>query len=157
MKALTIWQPWATLIILGAKPYEFRGWRPPGIIIGQRMGVHAGARPVKVDEVKELLARLLSANAWTTCLKREIAEPILRKAIQEPKSLPLSHILGTATVGAPRLGDVIAEEFGGPPSSRVNDSDREQHSNWAWPMLDIQPLEPPQPAKGMQGLWDWRP
>ena len=26
MKALTIWQPWATLIMLGAKPFEFRRW-----------------------------------------------------------------------------------------------------------------------------------
>jgi hypothetical protein len=24
MKALTIWQPWASLIMIGAKPYEFR-------------------------------------------------------------------------------------------------------------------------------------
>ena len=24
MKALTIWQPWASLIMVGAKPYEFR-------------------------------------------------------------------------------------------------------------------------------------
>ena len=25
MLALTIWQPWASLIMIGAKPYEFRG------------------------------------------------------------------------------------------------------------------------------------
>src|SRR5690348_14114849 len=25
-KALTIWQPWASLIMMGAKPYEFRRW-----------------------------------------------------------------------------------------------------------------------------------
>jgi len=24
MKALTIWQPWASLIMIGAKPFEFR-------------------------------------------------------------------------------------------------------------------------------------
>ena len=24
MKGLTIWQPWASLIMIGAKPYEFR-------------------------------------------------------------------------------------------------------------------------------------
>jgi hypothetical protein len=26
MKAPAIWQPWATLIIIRAKPYEFRHW-----------------------------------------------------------------------------------------------------------------------------------
>ena len=47
MKALTIWQPWASLIAMGAKPYEFRGWKPPKSLIGQRLAIHAGARPVK--------------------------------------------------------------------------------------------------------------
>jgi hypothetical protein len=26
MKALTIYQPWASLVMIGAKPYEFRRW-----------------------------------------------------------------------------------------------------------------------------------
>lgn len=157
MKILTVWQPWASLIILGAKPYEFRGWKPPRSVISQRIGIHAGARPVKVAEVKELLARLLSENSWTTCLKREVAEPILRKAIEQPKSLPLSHILGTAVVGQPRLGDEIAREFGAPINGGfvMNDSGREEHSNWGWPMLDIEPLVPPISTKGKQGLWDF--
>ena len=29
MRALTIWQPWASLIIIGAKPFEWRRWRAP--------------------------------------------------------------------------------------------------------------------------------
>lgn len=50
MKALTIWQPWASLVMIGAKPYEFRRWdyreRQSGLQ-GQRIVIHAGARPVK--------------------------------------------------------------------------------------------------------------
>ena len=51
MKALTIWQPWASLIIAGAKPFEFRGWRPPASLIGQRIVIHAAAR--KIDKALE--------------------------------------------------------------------------------------------------------
>ena len=51
MKALTIWQPWASLIIAGAKPYEFRGWRAPRALIGQRIVIHAAARKIDRDEV----------------------------------------------------------------------------------------------------------
>lgn len=29
MKALSLWQPWATLIAIGAKQYETRGWSTP--------------------------------------------------------------------------------------------------------------------------------
>ena len=55
MKALTIWQPWASLIMIGAKPYEFRGRSYLAYINhpqpGERMAIHAGARPVRPTEV----------------------------------------------------------------------------------------------------------
>src|SRR3546814_20644641 len=54
MKALTIWQPWASLIIAGAKPYEFRGWRAPRSLIGQRIIIHASAKKIDVKEAWEL-------------------------------------------------------------------------------------------------------
>ena len=38
----------------------------------------------------------------------------------------------------------------------VNDSDRDQHANWGWPLTDIRPLMPPEPAAGAQGFWTWR-
>jgi hypothetical protein len=37
MKALTIWQPWASLIMAGCKPYEFRRWAAPQRLVGQRL------------------------------------------------------------------------------------------------------------------------
>ena len=43
MKALTIRQPWATLIALGVKTIETRSWRSPASLIGQRLAIHAGA------------------------------------------------------------------------------------------------------------------
>lgn len=44
MRALTVWQPWASLIAVGAKPYEFRSWPAPAWIVGQRIAIHAGVR-----------------------------------------------------------------------------------------------------------------
>jgi hypothetical protein len=29
--------------------------------------------------------------------------------------------------------------------------------NWAWPMLEVEPLTPPVPTRGAQGFWEWRP
>ncbi|MCG6115056.1 MAG: ASCH domain-containing protein [Mesorhizobium sp.] len=153
MKALTIWQPWASLIMAGAKPYEFRGWPAPRSLRGQRIAIHAGARPVRKAEVADLIMSLRSAEAWTTALRPEIALPILERAYSRPGALPLASILGTAILGEPRRASEIVEEFG----ARLNDSDRDQHSNWAWPLTEIEPLEPFQPAKGAQGFWEWRP
>lgn len=158
MKALTIWQPWASLIIAGAKPYEFRGWRPPASLIGQRIVIHAGAAMRPRDEI-QLLADLcrfradpLAAASWAeTCLIAEKAEPIFTKALA--RELPMSAGIGTAIVGEPRLGTEIAEEFGIP---RANDSDRDQHANWGWPMLEIEAWPEPIPMRGFQGLWNWQ-
>jgi hypothetical protein len=47
MKALTVWQPWAALIVTGVKDVENRNWRPPFALLGNRLAIHAGQR---VDE-----------------------------------------------------------------------------------------------------------
>jgi hypothetical protein len=83
MKALTVWQPWASLIIIGAKPYEFRGMsclayiNPPKP--GERIAIHAAARPV--------LADALLVNVLTSFKCR---------------LLPLGAVLGTAVIGKPQ-------------------------------------------------------
>lgn len=167
MKALTIWQPWATLIMVGAKPYEFRGWKPPTWLVGQRMAIHAGARPVKASEVRALVLALKGDDRMSNpCLAKDIALPLLERVLAalkkspdtlfgtpEALTLPISHVLGTVRVGEPKRGDVVAAEFGADAGS---DSDREGTFNWGWPMLDIEHCSPPIATRGAQGLWDWQ-
>jgi hypothetical protein len=43
MRALTIKQPWASMIAAGHKTIENRSWRPPAGLVGQRIAIHAGA------------------------------------------------------------------------------------------------------------------
>lgn len=151
MKALTIWQPWATLIIAGAKPYEFRSWPAYPSLIGQRIVIHAASRKPEFHECRRLLRALESGGdeAAATCLITDIAIPILEGCAAE---LPRSCGLGTVVLGDPRNGIEIAREFG---VSWANDSDRYQHSNWGWPMLDIDAWHVPISARGAQGFWTW--
>lgn len=151
MKALTIWQPWASLIMAGAKPYEFRGWPAPRALRGMRIAIHAGARPVRRGEVADLIVRLRSPEAWTTALRPEIAIPILERVHSQPAILPLSSVLGSAMLGEPKRAFDIVGEFG----AVLNDSDRDDHCNWAWPLTEIETIEPFRPAKGAQGFWEW--
>lgn len=138
----------------GAKPYEFRGWRPPRSLIGQRIAIHAGARPIRQGEVLQLLNMLKNpAVCGQPCLHPDIARPLLEN-IRSGVRAPLSHILCTAILGEPKRGDDCAREFG---EKAGNDSDREGTFNWGWPLADVEPLVPPVPARGAQGLWDWRP
>ena len=158
MKALTIWQPWASLIVAGAKPFEFRGWRTPASLIGQRIVIHAAARKIDVEEAEHLrrLAHFRNVDdglraAWAeTCLHADKAKPVLLQAVVN--ELPLAAGIGTAIVGEPRLGTEIAEEFGVP---RANDSTRDEHANWGWPMLEIEAWPEPITMRGRQSLWNW--
>lgn len=44
MKAITLWQPWATLIAIGAKTIETRSWPAPPALYGQRIAIHAASK-----------------------------------------------------------------------------------------------------------------
>ena len=46
MKALTLHQPWASLIAHGVKSIETRSWAPPQSLVGQRIAIHAGKNVV---------------------------------------------------------------------------------------------------------------
>lgn len=150
VKALTLWQPWASLVVAGCKPYEFRGWRAPASIVGQRIVIHASARKPDMREVEQLL-RLLRAGgryAAQTCLT-----PVdTAIGVLEQRSWPLGTGLGTAIVGEPRDGIAIGVDFG---AIKVNDSSRDYHANWGWPMLEIERWADPIAMRGAQGLWNW--
>lgn len=49
MKAISIKQPWASLIAHGIKDIENRTWKCPQKYIGQRVLIHASGKPLKYD------------------------------------------------------------------------------------------------------------
>jgi hypothetical protein len=157
VKVITVWQPWASLIMVGAKPFEFR---PKSYLqyvnapaIGERIVIHAATRPVKPKEIEDLLQRL-GTEYDQTALVAPIARTVLERcrAAAKYQALPLGCGLGTAVLGKPRNASVL---FGG----AVADSDRaaadEKAYNWAWPLTDIHPFDAPVPARGFQGFWIW--
>lgn len=77
MKAITLWQPWASLIAYGVKTRETRSWEPPRGLIGQRIAIHAAARPMRHADMAP--SRI---------------EPIPREAFP----LPLGAIVATAKI-----------------------------------------------------------
>lgn len=46
MKALTLHQPWASLVACGRKKHETRSWPPPSTSIGTEIAIHAGKKPM---------------------------------------------------------------------------------------------------------------
>jgi hypothetical protein len=136
----------------GAKPFEFRSWRPHAAMIGQRIVIHASnrkiRRPVAADLFVAVRDQALSSIVTAT-LDPAKALPILARA-WEPASdpLPLSAGLGTVIIGPP----VPAPEVADAPGLPLADDEREL---WAWPMLSADRWASPVSARGQQGFWGW--
>ncbi|WP_068437016.1 ASCH domain-containing protein [Magnetospirillum sp. XM-1] len=155
MRAITLHQPWASLIAIGAKTFETRSFPPPAKLIGQRIAIHAAVRdPVKI------YMEMYRANdpAW---------EPICN-ALDDAgfdglnwSLLPLGAAVATAVLtGAYQLGDggqVVQRRGTGPQYLTLKTDHFGDYTpgRWAWLLTDVQPLATPIPAKGKQGWWEW--
>ena len=151
MRALTIWQPWASLIIIGAKPFEWRRWRAPAWAIEQEIVIHAGSRRVVMDEIEDLIFDL-EHDPETSALDVALALALLRDTFVGKIALPTAAGLGTAHLGAARLATDIAAAD---PRLGFIDSNRVDEAVWGWPLTNIQRWAEPMPMKGHQGFWHW--
>lgn len=134
MKAITLYQPWASLVALGHKPHETRSW--PTSYRGSLL-IHAGKR---WDRELERL--------WTEFDTVLRARGLAR--LPSP-NMPIGAVVALATLRDcyPTRGglgvnsrDDLDERFGDWSASR-----------WAWSLCDIRPLPEPIPWSGSQGLW----
>lgn len=128
LKALSLWQPWASYIAQGAKRYETRGWatsyRGP-------LAIHAAKRPMREAE-RALL------SAWP----RPFGSP----------PMPFGAVIATA-----RLADCIqmTEALIRAIDKRERELGDWRAGRWAWVLLEVMPLQQPVPTRGAQGLFDW--
>lgn len=180
MKALTIWQPWASLIMVGAKPFEFRRWdyrERETNLVDQRIAVHAGARPVRLEEVEEIIsdsrggvltgvaAPLLDRLA--TALRQEATDmPRYRSAMVAYRArLRRPRMVGDADLVEPAKPDGQMLSLGCGLGTAILRKPRKctmlfrganvDPDMWAWPLSEIVPFAAPIPCRGAQGFWNW--
>lgn len=154
MMALSLWQPWASLVMAGIKPFEFRTWPAPAAHHDSVIVIHAAARPVRKQEIKELLVdrkKLLRSLGWRNFLDPapflDAAHVVLEPLCLSPGRATIGAGLGTVRLGKPVTAMQLME--GTMPADEI-DPDM-----WAWPVDDAQPFKEPIPAKGAQGFWKW--
>ncbi len=145
MKAITILQPWASLIALGEKRFETRSW--PTKHRGS-LAIHAGK---KVDRA---------------ACKMEPIKSTLAKHGYTADNLPTGAVVAVAELNEcfqgywDVLGGVVLLESE-KRKTHFNTSDNEFHFGWygrgrfAWELINVRRLSEPIPAKGMQRLWNW--
>ena len=137
INTLTLWQPWASLIAMGAKTMETRSWRPPPMAVGGLLAIHAaktreGVKLVRSVEHHDIE---MTMRAWLTS---DWADDI-----------PYGEVVAVA-----RLAGAVQC-----PSERVRPDAYGDFSRgrWAWILEDIHVLKEPVSARGHQGVWTWEP
>lgn len=129
MKALSLWQPWATLIALGVKDYETRTWatRHSGPLL-----IHAAKRPLGRDE------------------RRMLGYKVFAKHIPDPEALPFGAALCVVD-----LGECIPTEFIGLADDDEDWAFGDfADGRFAWELKNVRRFAKPIPMRGAQGLFE---
>lgn len=126
MKAITVWQPWATLLAIGTKQYETRSWatsyRGP-------IAIHAG-KQIQIPFGNAAINKLNNHNISAL-------------------DLPLGAVIATAKlVNCWRVEDL------NPSKDEMLLGDWTP-GRYAWELANVKLLPEPIPAKGHQRLWNW--
>ena len=151
MKALSIMQPWATLIAQGAKRIETRGWatsyRGP-------LAIHAskGLPGWVVDIVR---SEPQFANALGNLLdpRGKVLGDLPRGCI-----IAICQLVSVKFIGANADGWSWTGPDGHQFSYQLTDRERAlgdyTPGRYAWLLADMRPLDAPVPARGALGLWE---
>ena len=155
MYAITLHQPWASLIALGVKTVETRAWAwpAPARLVGQTIAIHAGKRVVRKSGVavkNQMRARL--GEDWH-------------------RTIPAGAVLATAVLAGMAKVDYVDLQTGyavhdlssedgcavGLGRTRVDPWGDFSPGRWLWFLADVEALVNPAPAIGHQSFWHWNP
>lgn len=128
MKAISLWQPWASAIALGYKKIETRGWttRYRGPLV-----IHAAKR-------------------WTADereMARDIADHVGNDALIQP---PLGCIVAVANLVSARPTEHLVDEISEIEEMLGNYGP----GRYGLMLEDVRPLREPLPFRGMQGFFE---
>ena len=137
IRAITLDQPWASLIAAGAKLIETRHWPPPKVAIGKPLAIHAGKTRRAMDEsapddaFNQAVTRILGDNWQAT--------------------IPTGAVVAIATL---RAGMPTGPQSKLPEGNELLFGDY-RPNRWMWMLADVKALETPVPARGFQRVWGW--
>lgn len=133
MKALSMTQPWASLVAMGAKKIETRGWRPTSAL-GEDIAIHA--------------AKGFPLDCRQLCDQTLFAQTLKRSWIQ----LPVGAVIAVVRVESYERTEkllttdgsltLLEEAFGNYAPNR-----------FGWRLTNLRPLRTPITCRGALGIW----
>lgn len=140
MKALTLWEPWASFMAFGYKTFETRHWKTN----------YRGPLAIHAAKTKK--------HVWDTKLMLSSAGVIPSMFSEGPKGFPLEdheYPFGKI-VAVVDLVDCITTHSMLMPALSAQELALGNYNNgrYAWITENLRKLETPIPCRGFQGLWN---
>lgn len=132
MRALSLTQPWASLVVIGAKRVETRSWYTQ---FNGRIAIHASLK--WADDDKEL------------CGEEPFRTALHAGGYEGPADLPRGAIIGTAFLYGCRFTEDVAPQL----SETEREFGNYERGRYAWFLRDPFRLTEPIPMRGALGLW----
>lgn len=147
MKAITVWQPWASLLVRGPKTAETRFWSPSDAYHGKLIAIHAAKQPgtyqyVNGNEAIQRSMTKLYGENWDADMPRGAVVGVARL-------IYCSRVV--SYVGPHPRKCELANGIRIEPDP-FGDYAIGRH---IWQFDEFEHLNEPIPAKGRQGLWNW--
>lgn len=139
MKVISIWQPWASLIVHGFKSIETRSWAAPKSLLKETIGIAA--------------TKIIRPEQRIAAEDPEFVKFYEKTGLPPLDQLPHGAVLGTAVLNS---CDVITE------ADMEDITDEELAFGWyspgryAWRLRYPKAFGVPYLARGAQGVWEWR-
>lgn len=140
MKAISVWQPWASLLAIGAKHFETRSWATS--YRGQ-IAIHA--------------ARKKDAECLELCLSEPFRSALIEAGMTKIGDLPFGAIVAVGTLVDCRKTEQVLREYTGMALAEEFAFGDFRPGRFAWQINHVRRMAEPVPARGQQGLWEWKP
>jgi hypothetical protein len=137
MRVISLWQPYASLLVLGFKLIETRPYPCPPALVGTRLGI-ASTKQIKPEQ------KALFADAAFQGYYKETGLP---GSLEE---MPNGFLMGSVLIHS---SDLITEE----DLDDVTDEEQKfgdwRLGRYAWRTRAPEALKEPIPVMGQQGIW----
>lgn len=135
MKAISLWQPWASLIAKGAKRYETRSWPAPQYLIGQTLAICAAKTTKGID------AMLQSHELGLVCVNH---------GLLHDEEIPFGVIVAVCQVIRAVRSEILLPQMHCTEDMWCGDW---SPGRWGWELGDVRAIRPV-PVKGKQGIFN---
>lgn len=150
MKALSLWQPWASLVAMGHKCVETRCWKTS---YRGEMAIHSAAKlPPKWRGGSSRTDPFRDELADVFCVRRDRDDRCGQHVDGVLRSLPYGKVLCIVRLmGVEETSGMMRESL---PQRELIFGNYED-GRYAWYLQIVEVFETPIPAKGNRMLWNW--